>query len=85
MPAVAQRLTAERREQVVLCAWDEVPEHPLAAVPDVLFVRGDLSRADVLSRACVDRARTAVVDGRDDNETVRIDESASTTRSSQNG
>ena len=36
------------------------------------FVRGDLTHADVMERACVARARTAVIDGRDDNETLAI-------------
>ena len=35
-------------------------------------MRGDLTRADVLARACVARARTVVVDGRDDNETLAV-------------
>jgi voltage-gated potassium channel len=40
--------------------------------PDVHFVRGDLSHEDVMQRACVRRARTAVIDARDDNETLAI-------------
>ncbi len=69
---ILKELTAERRARVALCAWDDVPEHPLPASPAVLFVRGDLTTADVMARACVARARTAVVDGRDDNETLAI-------------
>ena len=65
-------LTAEGRLQVVLCAWDDVPEHPMPDQDQVHFVRGDLTRADVMTRACVDRARTALIDGRDDNETLAI-------------
>jgi voltage-gated potassium channel len=38
----------------------------------VHFVRGDLTREDVMTRACVQRARTAVLDGRDDNETLAM-------------
>jgi voltage-gated potassium channel len=69
---IVQELTAERRT-VVLGAWPEQAEHPLAAAtPEVHFVRGDLTREDVLRRACVERARTVVVDGRDDNETLAI-------------
>ena len=69
---IVQELTAEGRT-VVLGAWPEQAEHPLAAaVPEVHFVRGDLTREDVLHRACVERARTVVVDGRDDNETLAI-------------
>ena len=69
---IVSELVAERRLQVVLCAWDDVAEDPLPERPEVHFVRGDLTRADVMERACVGRARTAVVDGRDDNETLAI-------------
>jgi voltage-gated potassium channel len=68
---ILRELTAEGR-QVALCAWDDVQEHPLPAEPTVLFVRGDLTHSDVMARACVARARTAVIDGRDDNETLAI-------------
>lgn len=69
---IVAELTAERRLQIVLCAWDDVPEHPMPDQPQVQFVRGDLTHADVMTRACVDRARTALIDGRDDNETLAI-------------
>ena len=69
---VLAELTAEDRLHVVLCAWDDVLEHPVPGSPTVHFVRGDLTRADVMVRACVATARTAVVDGRDDNETLAI-------------
>jgi voltage-gated potassium channel len=69
---IVRELTAEGRLRVVLCAWDDVPEDPLPEHPQVGFVRGDLTRADVMRRACVERARTAVIDGRDDNETLAI-------------
>lgn len=69
---IVAELTAESRCQVVLCAWDEVTEHPLAHLDQVHFVRGDLTHGDVMRRACVGRARTAVIDGRDDNETLAI-------------
>lgn len=65
-------LTAEKRFQVVLCAWDDVAEDPMPHQPDVHFVRGDLTRDDVMTRACVARARTAVIDVRDDNETLAV-------------
>ncbi len=69
---IVAELTAEGRA-VVLVAWPEQAEHPMAAAtPEVHFVRGDLTREDVLLRAGVHRARTAVVDGRDDNETLAI-------------
>jgi voltage-gated potassium channel len=65
-------LTAEGRQQVALCAWDDVPENPLADTEDVHFVRGDLTHADVMERSGVARARTVVIDGRDDNETLAV-------------
>jgi voltage-gated potassium channel len=69
---IVAELTAEGRFQVALCAWDDVPENPLPDQPAVHFVRGDLTHEDVMTRACVQRARTAVIDGRDDNETLAI-------------
>jgi voltage-gated potassium channel len=69
---IVAELTAEPGVRVVLCASDEVAEDPMPHLPDVDFVRGDLTQADVMTRACVPRARTAVVDGRDDNETLTI-------------
>jgi voltage-gated potassium channel len=69
---IVDELTAEGRQQVVLCAWDDVLENPLPDRPEVHFVRGDLTRDDVMTRAALQRARTAVIDGRDDNETLAI-------------
>jgi voltage-gated potassium channel len=69
---IVAELTADGRFQVALCAWDDVPENPLPDLPGVHFVRGDLTHEDVMTRACVQRARTAVIDGRDDNETLAI-------------
>jgi voltage-gated potassium channel len=69
---IVAELTAEGRSQVALCAWDDVAENPLPHRPDVHFVRGDLTHEDVMTRACVPQARTAVIDGRDDNETLAI-------------
>jgi voltage-gated potassium channel len=69
---IVKELTVEDRMHVVVCAWDAVPEHPMPEDPRVHFVRGDLTNADVMTRACVDRARTAVIDGRDDNESLAI-------------
>src|SRR5688572_3178609 len=69
---IVAELTADGRFRVALCAWDDVPENPMPDHPDVFFVRGDLTHEDVMIRACVRRARTAVIDGRDDNETLAI-------------
>jgi voltage-gated potassium channel len=69
---IVTELTAEGRFQVALCAWDDVHENPFPDQPAVHFVRGDLAHEDVMTRACVQRARTAVIDGRDDNETLAI-------------
>ena len=69
---IVDELTAEGRFWVALCAWDDVPENPLSHHDSVHFVRGDLAGEDVMTRACVQSARTAVIDGRDDNETLAI-------------
>jgi len=70
---ILRELTSEGRLQIVLCAFeDDVAENPVPEQHAVHFVRGDLTRADVMARAAVARARTAVVDGRDDNETLAI-------------
>jgi voltage-gated potassium channel len=69
---ILTELTAEGRFQVALCAWDDVPENPVPDRTAVHFVRGDLTREDVMTRACVPSARTVVIDGRDDNETLAI-------------
>ena len=69
---IVTELTSEGRLDVVLCAWEDVAENPVPEQLAVQFVRGDLTDADVMTRACVGRARTAVIDGRDDNETLAI-------------
>ncbi len=69
---IIAELIAEPGTRVVLCAWPEIAEDPLPELADVDFVRGDVTHADVMTRACVDRARTVVIDGRDDNETLAI-------------
>jgi voltage-gated potassium channel len=69
---IVAELTADGAVQVALCAWDDVVENPMPDQPAVQFVRGDLTREDVMTRACVPRARTVVIDGRDDNETLAI-------------
>jgi voltage-gated potassium channel len=69
---ILAELTAEDSMQVALAAWDDVAQHPLPDQPAVQFVRGDLTHADVMRRAGVHRARTAILDGRDDNETLAI-------------
>ena len=58
---VVAELTAEGRFQVALCAWNDVPENPLPHSDAVHFVRGDLAHEDVMTRACVRSARTAVI------------------------
>jgi voltage-gated potassium channel len=69
---IVGEIAADGRHDIVLCAWDEVTEHPMPERSRVSFVRGDLTDVDVLIRACVDRADTVVIDGRDDNETLAI-------------
>lgn len=65
-------LIAEPTVQLVLCAWDNVHEHPMPNEQRVLFVRGDLTDFAVLSRACVPSAAIVLIDGRDDNESLAI-------------
>jgi voltage-gated potassium channel len=69
---IVSELTTEGRLSIALCAWDDVAQNPMPEQRAVQFVRGDLSNADVMKRACVHRARTALIDGRDDNETLAI-------------
>ena len=69
---IVDELTAEGGQQVALCAWDDVAENPMPDRPQVHFVRGDLTREQTLTRAALRSARTAVIDGRDDNETLAI-------------
>ncbi len=64
--------TAEGRTQVVLCAWEDVPENPMPERGEVVFVRGDLTDEDVLRRAGVQRAARLLVDARDDNEALAL-------------
>lgn len=69
---IIDEYTAEGRSEVVLCAWDEVAEHPMPERDGVAFVRGDLAHEDVLRRAGVDRASRILVDARDDNEALAL-------------
>ena len=69
---IVSELMTEGRLRIALCAGDDVEQHPLPDEAAVQFVRGDLSKLDVMTRACVSRARTALIDGRDDNETLAI-------------
>ena len=70
---IVAELTAEGGTPLVLCTWDDdVSEDPLPERLDVHFVRGDLTSPDVMDRASVARARTAVIDVRDDNETLAV-------------
>ncbi|MDQ3763398.1 MAG: ion channel [Actinomycetota bacterium] len=65
-------LSVEGGRPLVLCAWDEVSEHPMPERAEVQFVRGDLTTVDVMTRARVAEANTVIVDGRDDNESLSI-------------
>ncbi|WP_340559823.1 ion channel [Streptomyces sp. GSL17-111] len=69
---IVHQLRVEDGHAVVLCAWDEVAEHPMAGEDGVAFVRGDLGDAATLRRSGVERARTVVVDARDDNEALAL-------------
>lgn len=65
-------LCVERDRPLVLCAADDVTEHPVPERAHVRFVRGDLTGPDVMARAGVARAATVIVDGHDDNESLAI-------------
>jgi voltage-gated potassium channel len=65
-------LKGDDSHRLVLCARDEVTEHPMPEQPEVQFVRGDPTSVDVMGRACVSQAATVIVDGRDDNESLAI-------------
>lgn len=67
---IVAELGAEDQLDVVLCAWDEVTEHPMPEHAGVRFVRGDLTNVDVMTRAGVAEAATVVIDVRDDNEAL---------------
>ncbi len=69
---IVAELAADARRPVVLCAGDEVLEHPMPDHDRVEFVRGDLTTVDVMTRAAVGRAAVVIVDGRDDNESLAI-------------
>lgn len=69
---LVEEYTAEGRTQVVLCAWDDVPENPMPERGEVTFVRGDLADEGVLRRAGLHRAGRVLVDARDDNEALAL-------------
>ncbi len=69
---VRELLVENRVPRIVLCAWEDVPEHPMPEQDQVLFVRGDLTDTEVLRRAAVPAARTVVIDAHDDNETLAV-------------
>lgn len=74
-------LSVERAHPLVLCAWGEVTENPMAELAHVQFVRGDPTSTDVMTRACAARARTAIIDGCEDNESLAIALAVDHTRS----
>ena len=69
---ILAELAVEPGTRIALCAWDDVAQNPVPEQPAASFVRGDLTHVDVMTRAGVARARTVVIDGRDDNETLAI-------------
>jgi voltage-gated potassium channel len=69
---IVDELIAEEQRDFVLCAWDDVVEHPMPDHLEVRFVRGDLANVDVMNRANVTRAATVVIDVREDNETLAV-------------
>lgn len=60
-----------RFEQIVLCFGpDQADENPMPE--HVKAVKGKLTSADMLQRACVDRAQAVVLDGHTDDEVLRL-------------
>ncbi|WIV55473.1 ion channel [Amycolatopsis nalaikhensis] len=68
---IVAQLVADGVTALVLCAGEEVPEHPMPGGP-VRFVRGDPTAADVLARAGVPRAAAVLVDMADDNAALAV-------------
>lgn len=68
---IVGQLLADNGGRVVLCAWDEVANHPMPE-HGIDFVRGDLAEEETLRRAGVSTAAAVLVDGRDDNEALAI-------------
>lgn len=68
---IVDDLVAEGERGIALCAWDEVETHPLVE-RGVDFVKGDLTDERVLHRAGLHRARSALIDVRDDNEALTV-------------
>ncbi|SFP47048.1 voltage-gated potassium channel [Amycolatopsis arida] len=68
---IVGELLADGGCRVVLCGWEDVAAHPMPDQP-VDFVRGNLTEHDVLRRAAVHRARSVLVDARDDNEALAL-------------
>ncbi|NUS72251.1 MAG: hypothetical protein HOQ05_02475 [Corynebacteriales bacterium] len=61
---LVRELISEPSAQVVICAGlEEASEHPLPDEPQVSFVSGDPTDAEVLARAGAKRARAIIVDG----------------------
>ncbi len=67
-----EELTAEGAWQTALCAWEDLAQNPVPNLPDVGFVRGDLTDEGVLRRAGLHRAARVLVDARDDNEALAL-------------
>lgn len=69
---IVDQLCAENDgRQIVLCAWDNLGQHPIVD-HHVQFVRGDLTDETVLRRAGVHTAAAVLVDVRDDNEALAV-------------
>jgi Trk K+ transport system NAD-binding subunit len=69
---LVQELTGDGTGPIALCAWEDVPQHPMPEQPGVGFVRGDLADEAVLRRAGLHRAARVLVDARDDNEALTL-------------
>ncbi|KUG57282.1 ion transporter [Kocuria rosea subsp. polaris] len=69
---LVEELAGDGTGPIALCAWEDVPQHPMSEHAGVEFVRGDLADEAVLRRAGLHRAARVLVDARDDNEALTL-------------
>jgi len=68
MRVLNQLVAEDKNIQVVLCS-ESLEERPVCLPPNIVFVKGPLSHADVMIRAGVRGARSIIINGRNDDET----------------
>jgi voltage-gated potassium channel len=68
---VVEQLLADGANDLVLCATDSVPTHPMPE-QEIEFVRGQLTDDIVLRRAGLDRAASVLIDVHNDDEALAV-------------